>query len=224
MKYPDFICLGTQKSGTSSLYSMLCNHPQIVPNCYKKEVKFWNYSYDKGIDWYKSCFPNIQEKITGDVTSNYFWYVNPETMYKDLPSSVKIIVIFRNPIDRMYSFYNWLKKHPCEFHPIENKSFEESIPCFLEESNYRQYLEKWINIFGKNRILPIIFEEFISKQEEWNKICDYLDVQRNKKENVHVLEQIYEPMNKATRIKLECYFKQKNKLFFDYIERGNVWI
>ncbi|GAG70634.1 unnamed protein product, partial [marine sediment metagenome] len=55
MKFPDFIVLGLQRAGTTSLYNYLCQHSQVIYNNYKKEVKYWNYVYDKGIEWYKSC-------------------------------------------------------------------------------------------------------------------------------------------------------------------------
>ena len=38
---PNFIIIGAQKSGTSSLFSYLSQHPQLVPS-YKKEVHFFD--------------------------------------------------------------------------------------------------------------------------------------------------------------------------------------
>ena len=221
MKYPNFICIGLQKCGTTSLYHYLNDHPQVIPNNYKKEVKFWNYVYHKGIEWYKSCFPNKDGKITGDITSNYFWYVDPKIMYKDLPKTTKLITIFRNPIDRMYSFYWWLKRYPCEKHPITD-NFWKSHKVFLDESDYKKYLEKWVNIFGWERIHVIILEELIKyPQKVWNELCNYLEI----KETLHpYLKQKYLPMNDIEKITLNYYFFNKNVEFFKYIKKENLWI
>lgn len=224
MKFPDFIFIGTQKSATTSMYKYLCQHPQVVPNNYKKEVKFWNYVYDKGIDWYKNCFPNVEAKITGEVTSNYFWYVNPITMYKDLPKTTKLAVIFRNPIDRMYSFYWWLKRCPCEKHPIKD-TFEKSYELFLRESVYVNNLVHWVHCFGWSRIHIIILEEFIQNPKlVWMQLCQYLNIEDIPlTKTTKYLQQRYPPMSQKLRNKLIKDLQYSNQLFFDYIRKPNYW-
>lgn len=221
MKFPDFIGLGTQRSGTTSLYNYLCQHFQVIPNNYKKEVKYWNYVYNKGLNWYKNCFPDEAGKITGDVTSNYFWYVDPEIMYVDLPATTKLMVILRNPVDRMHSFYWWLKqRYPCEKHPIRN-TFEESIEAFIDESNYIKYLKKWVDVFGRNRILVIITEELVKLKpiETWNEICDYLEIKRDYYPDINKkwVSQNYTPMKETTRKMLIETFRAWNDELGEYL-------
>lgn len=228
MKFPDFIGLGCQKSMTTSLYHYLCQHSQVIPNNYKKEIKFWNYpeNYKKGIDWYKSCFTEVEGKITGEITSNYFWYIAPQIVYNDLPKTTKLIVIFRNPIDRMYSFYWWLKtRYSCKRHKIKD-NFAKSVYCFMEESDYLYYLKNWIEVFGKERIHIIIAEELVKlkPQKTFNKLCDYLKIKHFTPIFKKFLKQNYPPMDRRIRINLEYIFKPINKKFFEYIEKDNVWL
>ena len=58
---PNFIIIGVQKGGTTSLFRYLTKHPDVIPG-YKKEVKFFDGNYQNGIDWYRYNFPLIKEK------------------------------------------------------------------------------------------------------------------------------------------------------------------
>ena len=50
---PDFLVIGAQRSGTSTLYEYLVRHPCIAP-ALRKEVSFFDLNYDKGLDWYRA--------------------------------------------------------------------------------------------------------------------------------------------------------------------------
>ena len=56
-KNPDFIILGTQKGGTTSLYNYLSNHSKICVGS-RREIHFFDRNYEKGIYWYKNNFNN----------------------------------------------------------------------------------------------------------------------------------------------------------------------
>src|SRR4051794_29068427 len=70
-KRMDFIIIGAQKSGTTSLYKYLQGHPELylLP---EKEAPFFNYdpSFDRGWDWYcKEFFTKApREKLWGKAT------------------------------------------------------------------------------------------------------------------------------------------------------------
>ena len=65
--FPDFIIIGAQKGGTSSLFSYLNQHPQLqLPD--KKEIHFFDNDYQKGISWYRSHFPmNASERMAAAI-------------------------------------------------------------------------------------------------------------------------------------------------------------
>src|SRR5436305_2012500 len=58
---PDFIIIGVQKGGTTSLYNYLVEHPGIAP-IYIKEPHFFDLYYSKGPAWYRSHFPTSLQK------------------------------------------------------------------------------------------------------------------------------------------------------------------
>src|SRR2546421_10257710 len=78
---PDFVIIGAQKGGTTSLYSYLIEHPNIIA-ARMKEVHFFDQHFHKGIDWYRGHFPmalqkyymeQVQKKniITGEGSPEY---------------------------------------------------------------------------------------------------------------------------------------------------------
>ncbi|WP_159790882.1 sulfotransferase family protein [Sodalinema gerasimenkoae] len=103
----DFIILGAQKAGTSSLYAYMAQHPDIVP-ALRKEVEFWSWKFYRGLDWYFAHFPQIPEGShlqTGEACPGYLdFYETAERLRETLPH-VKLIVLLRNPVDRAISHY-----------------------------------------------------------------------------------------------------------------------
>lgn len=101
----DFIIVGAMKSGTSSLAFHLSNHPDIYMP--ESEVHFFNddEAYEKGYQHYLNQFEYLQNKIVGEKTPTYSYLKKcPERIY-DFNANVKLIWIFRNPVDRAYSNY-----------------------------------------------------------------------------------------------------------------------
>jgi hypothetical protein len=130
---PDFIIIGAQKGGTTSLYRYLIEHPNIAP-IYVKEPHFFDIYYHKGLGWYRSHFPTAVEKyyaryvekhdlITGEASPYYLFHPSAaQRVAKTLPKA-KLIALLRNPIDRAYSQYQHQLRQP----GVEVLSFEEAI-------------------------------------------------------------------------------------------------
>src|SRR5690348_10288383 len=65
MAMPDFLIIGTQRGGTSSLYHYLLGHPQIAAAT-KKEVHFFDNNFHCGISWYRAQFPALVQRDGGE--------------------------------------------------------------------------------------------------------------------------------------------------------------
>ena len=129
---PDFIIIGAQKSGTTSLYDYLVQHP-LVESATEKEIRFFHRAnlYHKGLNWYRGHFPlqSYKEKkwencspITGEATPEYLLFPRvPQRVREALPN-VKLIAILRNPVDRAFSQYQVRVKRG-----HEDLTFEEAI-------------------------------------------------------------------------------------------------
>jgi hypothetical protein len=112
---PDFVIIGAQKCGTSSLYAYLTQHPNVMP-ALEKEVHYFDSNYDKGIAWYKAHFVTSayravqsfrtgQKTITGEASPYYLIYPHAPARLRAVLPAAKLIVLLRNPVDRAYSHY-----------------------------------------------------------------------------------------------------------------------
>ncbi len=114
---PDFLIIGTQRGGTTSLYNYLIARPGVGP-AMVKELHFFDKKFNKGLLWYRAHFPSSIQKnyyqfthkqafVTGEASAYYLFHPHaPKRVAKVLPH-VKLIVMLRNPVDRAYSQYNF---------------------------------------------------------------------------------------------------------------------
>lgn len=137
---PDFLIIGTAKSGTTTLHGWLSEHPFVVP-AVKKEVHFFDYDFYRGLDWYRTHFPLASARaeferehgrpfFTGEASPTYISHQwAPERIAQVLPD-VKLIVALRNPVDRAYSQFQMSRREG-----EESESFADAVA--LEEERLR---------------------------------------------------------------------------------------
>lgn len=106
MPLPNLIIAGVHRAGTTSLFRYLGDHPEILPS-HTKELQFWsqvrgepdlkaysrNWSHSKG------------ERYRLEASPMYLHYTIAELIKRYLPD-VRIIVILREPVERLTSLYN----------------------------------------------------------------------------------------------------------------------
>jgi hypothetical protein len=129
---PDFVVIGAQKCGTTTLYHHLTQHP-YVERAATKELHFFDNHFDKGVEWYRRCFPppkwkDGQKTVTGEATPKYLFRPDiPEKAAEIIPQA-KLIVLLRNPVDRTYSQFH----HGARNGRREAMGFEEAVETFLK--------------------------------------------------------------------------------------------
>jgi len=188
MPLPNFLIIGETKCGTTSLYDNLIQHPQILPTVGNgnnrivdasvplgvKELRFFDRNYHKGWDWYKSCFPECPEGcITGEATPMYL----NRTLVLDriasiLQDNVKIIVMLRNPAERLLSHYHhmgkinndWYKKYPTLWDLWTQASDQDYH--LIERGVYWKSLFTLSVLFNDCNIHPVISEDMFTKPQE----------------------------------------------------------
>ena len=102
---PQFLGVGVQKAGTTTLHSLLRQHPEIfLPD--KKEVHYFTLNYTKSVKWYEGHFSNQKNyQISGEITPYYVFHPYSMERIARLLPNCKLIVLFRDPIDRTLSQY-----------------------------------------------------------------------------------------------------------------------
>lgn len=112
---PDYLVIGTQKGGTTSLYYYLIGHPHVAA-ALEEEIHFFDINFGRGPGWYQAHFPlrasrtlarylHMREFKVGESTPYYLFHPHaPRRVHATVPSA-KLVVLLRNPIDRAYSHY-----------------------------------------------------------------------------------------------------------------------
>ena len=129
---PDFLIIGGQRCGTSSLYYYLMDYPGIR-SAATKELHFFDERFAKGPRWYRSQFPSSlhklcaesiggQQFLTGEGTPYYIVYPHAPRRTFEMVPSAKLVALLRNPVDRAYSQY-WIEVKS----GFETLSFEDAI-------------------------------------------------------------------------------------------------
>ena len=195
----DFFIVGVPKSGTTSLYHYLNEHPDIVmsrkkePNYFsssqiKKQQLYYNLKCIDKLQEYHNLFPiNKKKMLYGESSVSYLFYSDVATKIKKYNSSAKIIVLLRNPIDRAFSHYLMDLRLG-----LVLDDFEQIINCHKERDvnlHYQQYitlgqympqLRRYIDLFGMDNILVVDYENFKNHTKNCvRKIYKFLDVDDN---------------------------------------------
>ena len=114
--FPDFIIIGAQKAGTTFLYHLLSQHPNVEPAT-KKEVHYFDTGFGKGVDWYRSHFPQTEETagereetagervLTGEASPYYLYHPHAARRVAETVPGARLIVLLRDPVERAHSDY-----------------------------------------------------------------------------------------------------------------------
>jgi len=235
----DFIIIGAQRCGTTSLYNYLIAHPNIS-SALNKEVHFFDIKYNKGINWYWKQFPSVSEKvnsneksITGESTPYYLFHpLTAKRVFKHLPK-IKLIVLLRNPADRAYSHYSHavrmeneslsfdqaIKKEPERLKGEEEKIFQGQYSSnhqklsYLSRGIYADQLERYLKLFKKEQMLILKSEEFFaSPQQILNRVFSFLGISNFELSDFEKFNfGNNPPLDEKTRNFLTEYFRSHNE-------------
>lgn len=131
-RLPDFLIIGAQRAGTSSLYKWVEAHPDVVASL-RKETEYLAGRWCEGEDWYRGHFPSryrrgIEHRLhrrtlaTFEASPNYLFHPRAPERAAALLPGVKLVALLRNPVERAFSHHQ---------HEVragrESLSFEEAL-------------------------------------------------------------------------------------------------
>lgn len=250
---PNFLIIGAQKAGTTSIYDNLVKHPQVAPADIK-EVHFFDNNWQKGENWYRAHF-DFQKaltaahppQITGEASPYYLYHSLAAERVKQLCPNVKLIVIFRNPVDRAYSHFHHekrkrrepltfeeaLEQEPHRLAGEENRlasgtvtsSFAHQHYSYLARGDYASQMENWLRHFPREQFL-LLESGALNRNfaETFGRIYQFLDLEpfdleQPRRSNVGS----YDKMNPETRARLQEHFAPRNERLFDLIGERYNW-
>lgn len=142
----------------------------------EKEIYFFNYNYDKGINWYQNFFDKAErEKIIGEFSPTYLSNrLVPQRMRKDVPTA-NLLVSLRNPVDQVFSRYHYMVTRQ-----MYNRSFEEALkekPFVVEDAFYHKHIKRYLEYFDRSQTLILIYEDLRTDALSFlQKIYSFLDI------------------------------------------------
>jgi len=172
---PTFLIIGSQKAGTTALYRVLRDHPQVTM-ARKKEVHFFIHDrlYRRGMPRYERFFwgGKPDSLAIGEVTPGYICYPQvPERIHRSLPGA-RLVLTVRHPVERAHSQYWYARRHLTE--PL---TFEQAVDAYLAEEYragqpgyfsrgfYMRYLQRYLALFPREQILVLLFDELVAAPE-----------------------------------------------------------
>ncbi len=106
---PDFIIVGAQKSGTTSLHYYLDQHPTLCGSN-PKEIHFFDRWVNHGNtkQWYERHFRSLSlaRKLYFESSPSYIYYEDVPLKLKKYHPEIKLILVLRDPVKRAFSAWN----------------------------------------------------------------------------------------------------------------------
>ena len=193
-----FLVAGMQKAGTTALYRLLRQHPQIyLPT--QPEVHFFD---DETVDW---CNPDYDQfyhchyakaapsQLCGDRTPIYTYWPPALNRIRAYHPGIRIIVSLRHPRDRAYSHWRMETVRGVESMPF-SKAIREGrkriaeagdLPgvhrafSYVERGFYGAQLDRLYALFPSRNIRLVTQEDLRARPEAvLDRICDFLGVRR----------------------------------------------
>lgn len=188
---PTLIVPGAPKSGTSTLFSYLAQHPEIEtasikePHVYSRPERYARrfdpsaaHSFARLFDARRACRYRCEASTTYMLSPEA-----PSRIAHDSPN-VKLIFILRNPIDRIVSHYNWLNTFnvPLQAFRAEIESdwgvsfdpdrhFAGNYKHYYSSSSYGAHLKRYLAQIPQSNVLVITFESLKERPAETVNAC-----------------------------------------------------
>lgn len=202
LKLPNLIIGGVHKAGTTSVFTYLSMHPEVCGSSTKEIGFFMPLKYGREIPsmteyaaYFSHCDAAKKYRLEASPSYLYGKEIIAARIRRELGENVKIIFIFRNPADRLFSFYERKKANAYLGEQVsfgdfvrksetlagteldEHREDEEALLIRgIREGFYIDSLPAWFDIFGSN--LKVVFFEDLKKDSAafMRQLCNWLNI------------------------------------------------
>lgn len=181
------LIIGSIKSGTTSLFNYLAEHPEVCA-CQEKEPKFFSNPeiFEQGLNFYQTLWSwdNSIHKIALEASPNYtrvshLDLLNAAEKIAEVQAQgiarFKFIYLMRDPIERIESHYTHLEAWQQE---VRVKPLAEGIDReIVDVSKYAMQLEEYYQRFDSADIMLLDFEDLKQDpQATLQKVVQFLEI------------------------------------------------
>lgn len=178
--WPNFFVVGAAKAGTTSLYALLRQHPDVFMSRPKEPHHFGQVSPPHQLRWHFDAYTDSARylalfkqargfKAIGEASTSYLWHPEvPARIRRQLPHA-RIVILLRDPIERAYSHY---LMHVRE--GIQKLGFYEALRedlrrtewswgishFYIGKGRYAEQVRRYLDIFGPDKVKIVLFDHF----------------------------------------------------------------
>ncbi|HVY78853.1 MAG TPA: sulfotransferase domain-containing protein [Solirubrobacterales bacterium] len=244
---PDFLVIGAQKAGTTSLLSYLCQHPAVRPPV-RKEVHFLDHEFERGPSWYRAHFARRRPgTVTGEATPYYLFHPLAARRAAAVVPGARLVVLLRDPIDRAFSQHNHERVLGFETLPFEAalaaeaerlageeerilaepryRSFCHQHHSYLARGRYVGQLQRWLECFDRDRVLVLAAEDlFADPRGVVLQTQEFLGLEPLPPSDTSPRNaRSYAPIEPALRERLTAGFAAENRRLYELVGREFAW-
>ena len=189
---PNFLLIGAPKSGSSSLFGYLGQHPEIYTSRPKEpEFLYWSGTGDRphlilpngrredggtrfpGAEGYAKLFNRVTtEKAIGEGSMAYIYSPHAAEVARELLGSPRILAVLRDPVSRARSHFTYNVSLGIETAPDlesalqdESRRAEAGVSWPLQyrmQGFYGRHLQAWYERFPDSHIKVILFDDLVA--------------------------------------------------------------
>ena len=197
--WPNFFVVGAARSGPTSLYYHLNEHPDVYMSPIKEPYYFGaNDAKPKPLRRlgsgvikkkgdYLKLFQGAQNQLDiGEATPAYLFDPHTPSQIKDQIPQAKIIMVLREPIDRAYSHYLLTLQRGRERKPFYSALQRDyALPrkiyfhahLYIEMGLYYRQVKRYLDTFGSQQVRIYLYEDLTSNTAcVMEDVCNFLGV------------------------------------------------
>lgn len=167
---PDFLIVGAMKAGTTSLHSMLNQHPNIRGSRPKELHFFDQIKRLNGLNKRMYGMHFLSKDLKGgtmffESTPNYLYSPHSARLIHDFSSKMKVIISLREPASRALShwkmFYYKKKWETRTFREVT----QDSDSIYVKKGEYLSQIQRFRDLFPDEQILILDSNELLENHQ-----------------------------------------------------------
>ncbi len=176
-----FVIAGAQRSGTTYVYRMLDEHPEIeMAKPMRPEPKFFldDAAYARGLASYEHEYFSGKPgaRVRGEKSTSYLEHPVTASRIVTMLPGARVLVVVRDPVERAVSNYRFTCEHGFETLPVDEalsnaaawdrpydrERFSVSPYDYVRRGRYIDYLEQYLLYVAREQLIIVVLEELLA--------------------------------------------------------------
>ena len=235
-----FFIIGAQRSGTTFLYELLDEHPDVAMAKPKRPEPKWFLDPQKAVQsgqaWNESLFQGASARLRGEKGTSYLEHPEVADAILRVFPGARFIAILREPSARAVSNYRFSVENGSESLPIgealtpeaekrhyDPKKFSVSPYSYLRRGLYADYLAPWTDRVTSSRLHVMVLEELLAGRGAFDQVCRFLRIDPFEPKGMsRIVNAAVEPipeMSEGLKANLREYFREPNSRLKQFLGR-----